>query len=65
MYENFSGRDASRGMAKHSFDLEMLQDLNMPIDELKDLNNEERESLREWEEFFSSKYPVVGKLVNS
>lgn len=64
MYENFSGRDASRGMAKHSFDEDMIQDLDKPIDLLQDLNEEERVALKEWEDFFSSKYTIVGSLVN-
>lgn len=53
-----------RGMAKHSFDKEMLTDLDKPIDELKDLNQEERNALDEWEQFFTNKYTMVGRLVN-
>lgn len=48
-YANFAGRDASRGLAKNSFDLDMLTDPNEPIDKLEDLNADEWESLREWE----------------
>jgi membrane-associated progesterone receptor component len=51
-------------MAKHSFDKEMLQDLDKPIDKLEDLDQEERNALKEWEEFFTSKYAIVGSLVN-
>ncbi|EGW34264.1 uncharacterized protein SPAPADRAFT_59685 [Spathaspora passalidarum NRRL Y-27907] len=61
-YENFAGRDASRGLAKNSFDLEMLTPLDQPIDKLGDLNKEELESLANWEDLFENKYKVVGKL---
>ena len=40
-YGNFAGRDASRGMAKQSFDLEMLTPLDKPIDKLEDLTPSE------------------------
>lgn len=40
-YGNFAGRDASRGMAKQSFDLEMLTPLDKPIDKLEDLTASE------------------------
>lgn len=63
-YENFAGRDASRGLAKGSFDEEMLtEDLHGPLDRLEDLGGDEMEALRGWEERFSEKYLVVGKLV--
>lgn len=63
-YENFAGRDASRGLAKGSFDAEMLtENLEGPLDELKDLNSDELEALKGWEERFEEKYLVVGRLV--
>lgn len=63
-YENFAGRDASRGLARGSFDEEMLtQDLKGPLDRLEDLSDDEIEALKGWEERFSEKYLVVGKLV--
>lgn len=63
-YENFAGRDASRGLACQSFDEEMLtKDLLGPLDDLKDLDQEAMENLQGWEERFSEKYLVVGKLV--
>ena len=63
-YQNFAGRDASRGLACQSFDEEMLtEDLNGPLDRLEDLGREEMENLRGWEERFNEKYLVVGKLV--
>ncbi|KAL7628842.1 Dihydrodipicolinate synthase [Parahypoxylon ruwenzoriense] len=63
-YENFAGRDASRGLACHSFDEDMLtKDLDGPLDKLEGLGPEEIESLLGWEERFLSKYLVVGKLV--
>ncbi|KAJ5390667.1 Damage response protein 1 [Penicillium cataractarum] len=63
-YENFAGRDASRGLAHQSFDEEMLtKDLSGPLDDLKDLDADQLENLQSWEERFSEKYLVVGKLV--
>jgi membrane-associated progesterone receptor component len=63
-YANFAGRDASRGLACGSFDEDMLtKNLDGPLDELKDLDAEQVEALREWEEKFEGKYLVVGKLV--
>ena len=63
-YENFAGRDASRGLALHSFDEEVLtKDLDGPLDDLAGLDAEALESLQGWEERFESKYLVVGRLV--
>ncbi|KAF2803819.1 cytochrome b5 [Mytilinidion resinicola] len=63
-YANFAGRDASRGLACGSFDEEMLtKDLEGPLDKLDDLGDEEMEALQGWEERFSEKYLVVGKIV--
>lgn len=63
-YENFAGRDASRGLACNSFDEDMLtKDLEGPLDSLDGLGSEEMESLQGWEERFSEKYLVVGNLV--
>lgn len=63
-YANFAGRDASRGLACGSFDEDMLtKDLDGPLDTLGDLGPEEMEALRGWEERFTDKYLVVGKLV--
>jgi membrane-associated progesterone receptor component len=63
-YENFAGRDASRGLAFGSFDEDMLtKDLQGPLDKLEDLDDEQKEALKGWEERFLEKYLVVGKLV--
>lgn len=63
-YENFAGRDASRGLACGSFDEEMLtKDLDGPLDTLSDLGAEEMDAMRGWEERFSEKYLIVGRLV--
>ena len=63
-YENFAGRDASRGLACGSFDENMLtEDLYGPLDDLKGLGEEEMAALADWEARFSEKYMVVGKLV--
>ncbi|TPR09926.1 Mitochondrial ribosomal protein L28 family protein [Aspergillus niger] len=64
-YENFAGRDASRGLACQSFDEEMLtKDLKGPLDDLKDLDNEQLENLQSWEERFSEKYLEDSGVVN-
>lgn len=63
-YENFAGRDASRGLACGSFDEDMLtKNLHGPLDELKDLDQSQLEALQDWEDRFLEKYLVVGKLV--
>ena len=55
-YENFAGRDATRGLACQSFDEGMLtKDLDGPLDECKDLKGEERENLQGWVERFDEK----------
>ncbi|KAJ8143844.1 hypothetical protein OXX80_001505 [Metschnikowia pulcherrima] len=63
-YENFAGRDASRGLALNSFDPAVLTDLSEPIDTLTDLSSEEKESLDNWKSHFENKYKVVGSLHN-
>lgn len=63
-YENFAGRDASRGLASGSFDEDVLtKDLDGPLDSLENLGPDEMAALRDWEDSFLSKYLVVGKLV--
>ncbi|KAL9107525.1 MAG: hypothetical protein Q9227_007627 [Pyrenula ochraceoflavens] len=63
-YENFAGRDATRGLACQSFDEEMLtKDLDGPLDDCKDLNEEQIDNLNGWDERFTDKYLTVGKLV--
>lgn len=63
-YANFAGRDASRGLACGSFDEDMLTaDLDGPLDTLDDLDAEQLDAMRGWEERFEEKYLVVGKLV--
>ncbi|KAI8368427.1 hypothetical protein EDC96DRAFT_574280 [Choanephora cucurbitarum] len=63
-YANFAGRDASRGLAKNSFDEDMLVDPKGPIDRLEDLSAEEWDSLREWEQHFATKYTLVVSLLS-
>ncbi|KAJ1929192.1 Dihydrodipicolinate synthase [Tieghemiomyces parasiticus] len=63
-YGNFAGQDASRGLAKGTFEKDILPDVGKPIDTLEDLNAEERDALKDWESLFVSKYPQVGVLVN-
>ncbi|WVQ85103.1 hypothetical protein IAT38_007267 [Cryptococcus sp. DSM 104549] len=64
MYGNFAGRDASRGMAKQSFELDTLTPIDQPLDTLSDLTTAEIENMRGWHEHFERKYIVVGELVN-
>ncbi|KAI8073675.1 cytochrome b5-like heme/steroid binding domain-containing protein [Thamnidium elegans] len=64
-YANFAGHDASRGLAKNSFDPEMMVDPYGPIDKLEDLEADDWESLREWENLFAGKYLLVGKLIEN
>ncbi|KAI8640948.1 hypothetical protein BD408DRAFT_452419 [Parasitella parasitica] len=61
-YANFAGHDASRGLAKNSFDADMLTDPKDPIDKLEDLAADEWDSLREWEQHFASKYLFSAEL---
>ncbi|AOA64464.1 Cytochrome P450 protein Erg11p regulator protein [Komagataella phaffii CBS 7435] len=63
-YSNFAGHDASRGLAKNSFEMDVIRSYGEPIDDLADLTPEELESLNGWESTFKSKYPVVGVLVD-
>ncbi|KAH9023490.1 cytochrome b5-like heme/steroid binding domain-containing protein [Lactarius pseudohatsudake] len=65
MYGNFAGRDASRGMAKQSFDVEMLTPLDQPLDKLEDLTPEEIENMKGWIDHFSNKYIICGRLVEN
>ncbi|KAG7008425.1 hypothetical protein G7Y79_00005g015660 [Physcia stellaris] len=64
-YENFAGRDATRGLACGSFDEDMLtKDLEGALDDLKGLGDDEMQALQDWEDRFTEKYLVVGKLVS-
>lgn len=63
-YENFAGRDASRGLAYNSFDPSVLTPIDQPLDTLLDLSAEEKESLDNWESHFEGKYTLVGTLSN-
>ncbi|CAA7267834.1 unnamed protein product [Cyclocybe aegerita] len=65
MYGNFAGRDASRGMAKQSFDVEMLTPVDQPLDTLADLKPDEIENMKGWIDHFSNKYIICGKLVEN
>lgn len=62
-YAAFAGRDASRGLAKNSFDPTMVRQIDEEIDTLDDLSAEEQAALDEWSNFFASKYIHVGTLV--
>ena len=41
----------------------LTEDLSAPLDDLKDLDADQLENLQSWEERFTEKYLVVGKLV--
>ena len=63
-YENFAGRDASRGLACGSFDEEILTpDLEGPLDDLQGIDEEQLSVLTDWQTRFADKYLIVGKLV--
>ncbi|XP_014214179.1 membrane-associated progesterone receptor component 1 [Copidosoma floridanum] len=57
-YSAFGGRDASRGLA--TFSIDPGKDA---YDDLSDLNSDEMNSVREWEEQFKERYDYVGKLL--
>ncbi len=67
-YAIFAGRDASVGMARQSFDPEVLTPLDQPIAKLDGaeggLTPMELGNMREWMAHFAGKYGVVGRLVN-
>lgn len=55
-YENFAGRDATRGLACQSFEEDMLtKDLDGPLDDCSDLGPDQLENLQGWVERFDSK----------
>ncbi|TIB10662.1 hypothetical protein E3P89_02753 [Wallemia ichthyophaga] len=47
-YGNFAGRDASRGMAMHSFDDQVLTPIDQPPDKLQDLTADQVIAMNEW-----------------
>ena len=57
-YSAFAGHDASRGLA--TFEVQKVSD---EPDDLSDLKPSELEQVREWDEQFNERYPVVGKLL--
>lgn len=59
-YSVFSGRDASRGLATFSVEKSQFKDT---YDDLNDLTSSQLSSVKEWEQQFLEKYPVVGKLL--
>ncbi|ORY34291.1 hypothetical protein BCR39DRAFT_452553, partial [Naematelia encephala] len=63
VYGNFAGRDASRGMAKQSFEEDMLTPIDQPLDTLSDLTQSEIDNMRGWHGHFERKYVVCGELV--
>ncbi|EGU12004.1 hypothetical protein RTG_01886 [Rhodotorula toruloides ATCC 204091] len=60
-YAIFAGRDASRGLAKQSFEADMLTPVDEPIDSLDDLTSSEWDNLKDWERescLFASSYQL-------
>lgn len=53
-YAIFAGRDASRGLAKQSFEADMLTPVDEPIDSLDDLTSSEWDNLKDWERQYLS-----------
>ncbi|GJN91383.1 hypothetical protein Rhopal_004404-T1 [Rhodotorula paludigena] len=64
-YAIFAGRDASRGLAKQSFEAEMLTPVDEPIDRLEDLTQSEWDNLKDWESHFANKYVLCGDYVET
>ncbi|XP_017788416.1 PREDICTED: membrane-associated progesterone receptor component 1-like [Habropoda laboriosa] len=58
-YSTFGGKDASRALATFSATVQPQEG----HDDLSDLDSDQMESMREWEEQFKEKYDVVGKLL--
>eukprot|EP00052_Salpingoeca_macrocollata_P021753 m.187080 g.187080 ORF g.187080 m.187080 type:complete len:269 (+) comp21615_c0_seq3:2472-3278(+) len=56
-YACFAGHDASRGLAKMSFDV------SSEWDDLKDLSAQEKQTVQDWEASYQAKYPCRGPLV--
>jgi len=65
MYWRVAGRDASRSVAKQSFDLEPLTPIDQPLDKLDDLTLRERENMKGWTEHFTNRYIICGRLVDN
>ena len=61
-YGNFAGRDASRGMAKQSFDEEMLTPLDQPIDNLADITPSERCVLADKQKYARLGSSLLGQI---
>lgn len=62
-YHTFAGRDASRGLAQQSFAASVVNGIDEPIDDLKDLSDKERDNLNNWFSVYQKKYDVVGELI--
>lgn len=56
-YEKLAGHDVTIALAKMSLKPE---DLDRPEHEREELNDKEKETLREWEVRYQKKYPIVG-----
>ncbi|OAL36318.1 hypothetical protein AYO20_04476 [Fonsecaea nubica] len=64
-YENFAGRDATRGLACQSFDEDMLtKDLDGPLDPCDDLTPEQLDNLNGWIERFDEKLKSSKRTVS-
>jgi len=56
-YGVFAGKDASRGLARMEIEYKGA--------DISDLSGSQQVTLQEWADKFESKYPVVGRIVDS
>ncbi|KAH8352130.1 hypothetical protein KR084_002129 [Drosophila pseudotakahashii] len=59
VYPNYAGRDISRNLINFSVDFSESE----AFDDLSDLSISQMNTLREWDQQYSEKYPLVGRLL--
>jgi len=59
VYPTYAGRDISRNLIHFSVDLNNSK----KFDDLSDLSISQMNTLREWDQQYKEKYPLVGKLL--
>jgi membrane-associated progesterone receptor component len=57
-YGIFAGTDATRCLAKSSLDPNEM----LPLGSLEGLTDKQLETLKQWEQYYRKRYPVVGQL---
>ncbi|XP_017002574.2 membrane-associated progesterone receptor component 1 [Drosophila takahashii] len=60
VYPNYAGRDISRNLINFSVDFSQSE----AFDDLSDLSISQMNTLREWDQQYSEKYPLVGRLLS-